>query len=52
MSIPSLEKPVWEAYRQKFGEEFACLKCRKITHEKRENCPSCGGAMCVRITSN
>ena len=51
MSVQLQEKPILEFYKERFGEEYICLKCRKIINEKTENCPDCGGAMCVRITS-
>ncbi len=51
MSVQLPEKPIWEQCRAQFGEEYICLKCKKISNEKTENCPNCGGVMCVRITS-
>jgi len=51
MSVQLLEKPILEQYRIRFGEEYVCLKCGKISREKNEKCPRCGGAICVRITS-
>jgi hypothetical protein len=45
------EIPFWTNFTAKFREEYICLKCKKIRNEKTENCPDCGGVMCVRIVS-
>lgn len=44
-------EPFWHQHRARFGEEYVCLKCGKIRPEKCDDCPDCGGVMCVRITS-
>jgi rubrerythrin len=51
MSVQLQEKPILEQYKVRFGEEYICLKCGKISREKSAKCPSCGGAICVRIIS-
>ena len=51
MTLQPQREPLWKQFKQRFGEEYICLKCKKITVEKRETCPNCNGVMCVRITS-
>jgi rRNA maturation endonuclease Nob1 len=49
MGIQSVDEPIWYQFRNRFREEYVCLKCHKIREDKSEICPNCGGAMCVRI---